>query len=68
VLLGSCGVFFGVRPVAVINKITVARQRTTMRWYFLSGPFWSCIKEAVGRGVTVVATIRMVVAARYIRI
>jgi hypothetical protein len=22
-----------------------------MRWYFLSGPFWSCIKEVVGRGV-----------------
>jgi hypothetical protein len=22
-----------------------------MRWYFLSGPFWSCIKEAMGRRV-----------------
>jgi hypothetical protein len=23
-----------------------------MRWYFISGPFWSCIKEIVGRRVT----------------
>jgi hypothetical protein len=34
------------------NTSPVARQRTTLRWYFLSDPFWSCIKEAVGRGVT----------------
>jgi hypothetical protein len=35
-----------------LGSIAVARQQTTVRWYFLSGPFWSCINEAVGQRVT----------------
>jgi hypothetical protein len=52
VLLDSSGVLFGsVLWLLLIksNISPVARQRTTMRWYFLSGPFLSFIKEAVGR-------------------
>jgi hypothetical protein len=51
--LSSDGVSFGVCLVAVINKMKpVAKQRTTMTWYFLIGPFWACIKEAVGQRIT----------------
>jgi hypothetical protein len=40
------------------NTSPVARQRATMRWYFILGPFWGCIKEAVGQGVRAAVRVR----------